>query len=73
MHAFVSCPCRCEWSGDILILFIFRFCCLNYRGPGTVDDPKDPAPFQRRIIYLHTSYSSDLEMELKNSNNQNTN
>lgn len=64
MHAFVTCPCRYEWSGDTL--FIFRFGeGLNYKGPGTVEYLKNPAPFHCRVIYLHTSHSSDLEIEMK--------
>lgn len=69
MHAFVTCPCRYEWSGDTL--FIFRFGeGLNYKGPGTVEYLKNPAPFHCRVIYLHTSHSSDLEIESEANNNQ---
>lgn len=64
MHAFVTCPCRYEWSGDTL--FILRFGegrDLNYKGPGTVKSLQNPAPFHCRVIYLQTSHSSDLEIK----------
>lgn len=43
---------------------------LNYKGPGTVEYLKNPAPFHCRVIYLHTSHSSDLEIKNEANNNQ---
>lgn len=42
---------------------------LNYKGPGTVEYLKNPAPSYHRVIYLRASHSSDLEIKNEARNN----